>query len=76
MTNQEHLERLLSSLDHGGHVILWGDWCTDPQYEDAVLSSEKTLLQKVFPLPGKNSCERFSEKRTLEWKTPNGEKIQ
>ncbi len=73
MTHKEHLQRLLSSLDHGWHVILWWDWCTDPRYEDALISWDKSLLTKIFPLPWKNICERFGESRKLTWKTPDGE---
>lgn len=75
-TNESHLTHLLDTLDTGGHIILWWDWCTAPGYEDGILGRDKTLLKKLFPIPGKNKCSNYKAYRYYDWKTKDGKTIK
>jgi hypothetical protein len=74
-TDQTHLTHLLESLDNGKHVILWGDWCTDPAYEDGILERDKKIIKKLFPIPWKNTCKNWRINRDFTWKTPEWKKV-
>lgn len=74
-TDTTHLTYLLTSLDSGKHVILWGDWCTAPEYEDGILWRDKNLLKIVFPIPGKNICKNYKWYRYYNWKTQDGKDV-
>jgi hypothetical protein len=67
--DKEHLTHLLESLDSGKHVILWGDWCTNPAYEDGILSRDKKTIARLFPISGKNTCKHWQVNRDFTWKT-------
>ena len=68
LTQFSHLLLLLHALEQGKFVWLWGDICTDPQYEDGSIPMKK-FSQKHFRegLTGKNDCTSFSADRTLTW---------
>lgn len=71
-----HMNKLLQYLNKKNtHVILWWDWCTDPEYEDGVLSSWGKWITGLFPLPGRNFCKNIAMNRTLNWKTPEWKDI-
>ncbi len=59
-TPDMHLTHLLQQLEKWNSVQLWGDYCTDPDYED----TEDT-----------NSCKTLNDDRTREWyyKDRNGD---
>ncbi|MCP4523299.1 MAG: hypothetical protein GY828_03700, partial [Candidatus Gracilibacteria bacterium] len=61
-SQRTHLTEILISLKQGKMVQLWGDYCTDPRYEDT---------------NKKNTCSRFSQSRELVWYyKENGELIK
>ncbi|MCP4524216.1 MAG: hypothetical protein GY828_08410 [Candidatus Gracilibacteria bacterium] len=51
-TQQDHLKEILTALEQGKMVQLWGDYCTDPRFEDT---------------NKKNRCSRFAQSRELVW---------
>lgn len=70
MNPGQHLSMLLRSLDQKNtHIMLWWDWCTDPLYEDGVLSKWWKWIAEFFPLPGRNSCKNIAYNRSFQWKT-------
>ncbi len=72
---QEKLSFYLWQLRSWAHVLLWGDWCTRSEDEDGILSNKKSQIVKLFPVAGKNECERLSENRIMKWTTPDERKI-
>jgi len=66
---EEHLQYLLENLEDGNMVQLWGDWCTDPQYEDGILNS--MVWVDIYDLTdftsAKNTCVSFGSDRTITW---------
>lgn len=70
-----YMSQYLELIGSGSHVILWGDWCTDPQYEDGIVTAKKHRLLTLFPIAAKNPCERTSEERQMSWRTPQGQEI-
>ena len=71
----EELIYLLDQIHNTSHVILWGDWCTNEEYEDGIVSKITWYwVEKWIPFSAKNPCSRPSDERIMTWKT-NGEKI-
>lgn len=77
MSAHKHLWFLLKKIQQWHHVILWGDYCTTPSEEDGILVDDnyKTLL-RLFPIAAKNQCDRTSDERWVNWKTPDGIDVQ
>ncbi len=73
--DKEHLTHLLESLDSGKHVILWGDWCTNPVYEDGILDRDKKTIARLFPISWKNTCKNWYINRDFTWKTPGWKEV-
>ncbi len=72
-----HMKTLLGYLKQKNtHIILWWDWCTDPQYEDGVLSIWGKWMSALFPLPARNYCKNIAMNRILNWKTPEWKNIR
>ena len=65
----------LDAIEKWDHVILWGDWCTTPSEEDGLIRTKKSRLLSLFPIAGKNPCDRTSADRKIFWKTPDGREI-
>jgi hypothetical protein len=75
-TPANHLWELLSTLDDpDSHVILWGDWCTDPDSEDGFFSKWGKSILRSFPLPARNRCWRDASERRIRWQTPSGKQF-
>lgn len=71
-----HMSTLLGHLNEKNtHVLLWWDWCTDPEYEDGVFQKWWQWIAEFFPLPGRNSCKNIAMNRSLKWKTPGWKEI-
>lgn len=66
---QEQLTLLLTELEKGNMVQLWGDWCTHPLYDDGILPSKKdiTLEQARQKISAKNGCYNWNSERELIW---------
>jgi hypothetical protein len=48
-TNPEkELNYALSSLESGSHILLWGDWCTSPEFEDGIVNKVDTYIVRTF----------------------------
>ena len=76
MDSRQHLTSLLENLAQPNtHILLWWDWCTDPQSEDGVLSNWWRWILSLFPLPARNGCDRSADMRVMSWTTPSGKKI-
>ncbi len=76
MNPETQMSLLLQALDTTDtHILLWWDWCTDPQYEDGVLRKWGSWILEFFPLPGRNHCDRFADARQLKWTTPQWKSI-
>lgn len=76
MNSGSHLTLLLRNLSkRNAHMLLWWDWCTDPLYEDGILSKWGKWISEFFPLSGRNHCDRFAESRIMKWITPDGKEI-
>lgn len=69
------LTNLLNAIKTGSRVILWGDWCTLPEYEDGILSRGWRRILPYFPLGAKNQCDRDTESRKFSWQTPEWKRI-
>jgi len=76
MTNEQHLTYLLDGIKNGAHVIVWGDWCTDPWQDDGYAKMTKARIGELFPLSGKNICRSYQSPRGMTWKTPEGKRVQ
>ena len=75
-TRITHMWELLSTLDDPrSHVILWGDWCTDPASEDGFFPKWGKSILRSFPLPARNRCYRSASERILRWQTPSGKQV-
>ena len=74
-TDETHLTHLLEAIDNGWHVILWWDWCTNPDYEDGVLPRDKTRIMQLFPIPWKNTCKSWNLDRDFGWKTKEWKEV-
>ena len=72
---QEKLSFYLRQLHSWAHILLWGDWCTRSENEDGILWNKKSQILKLFPIAGKNECQRVSENRIMKWTTPDGREI-
>ncbi|MBC7498519.1 hypothetical protein H7170_02635 [Candidatus Gracilibacteria bacterium] len=71
-----HIGELLSILDDPkSHVILWGDWCSDPVSDDGFFAKGGKSLLRFFPVPARNRCWRSASERILKWQTPLGKNI-
>jgi hypothetical protein len=71
LTPESHMTRLLGLLHQKDtHIMLWWDWCTDPDVEDGILPRGWTQILRFFPLPARNPCLRSATARTLIWTTP------
>lgn len=68
----ERLTTILSSLQSWYHVILWGDYCTLPTFEDGIIPYTDTYVSKFLGIASVNRCKQTPEKRRLVWKTPEG----
>jgi len=65
---KNHLNVLLKTLNKWNMVQLWGDWCTDPAYEDwTIKSSEFTEKDANMWKSWINYCVNFASKRELNW---------
>lgn len=68
-TPEYHLTYLLENLQSWNMVQLWGDWCTDPKYDDWILenmnSADKNNLGDF--VSAKNTCLHPREDRVLTW---------
>ena len=73
---QKKLSEYLSRIESGAHVILWGDWCTSPEYDDGIVIAKHSRLLSLFPIAGKNQCERPSRERQMSWKTLTGKEVR
>lgn len=76
LTDRQHLAHLLSWLDNWHHIILWGDWCTAPDKEDGLVWRDKSLIKKIFPIPGKNTCKNYKWYRYFNWKTMEWKEVK
>ena len=45
------------------------------EHEDGILSGGKSQIIKMFPIAGKNECQRNEEQRIMEWVTPEGVRV-
>ncbi len=72
---REKLSFYLRQLHSWAHVLLWGDWCTTPENEDGILWNKKSQILKLFPIAGKNECQRVSAERIMKWTTTDGREI-
>jgi hypothetical protein len=76
MTSMTHMRDLLSTIESGGRVMLWGDYCTLSEYEDGIVTRYDTSLMLRFPISGRNNCIRDIWERQLSWTTPLGRDIR
>ena len=61
---------MLDAVEKGNSVILWGDICTDPKYEDGQVNMRAfTREQYRAGLNGKNNCGSWGMDRTMTWYT-------
>jgi hypothetical protein len=72
---RDKMSEYLSKVESGAKVVLWGDWCTTPENEDGILWGYKPSIIKLFPIAGKNECQRVTKDRIFRWKTPEGKDI-
>jgi hypothetical protein len=72
---KEKMSEYLFEIESWGHVLLWGDWCTMKEHEDGILLGGKSQIIKMFPIAGKNECQRNQEQRIMEWVTPEGVRV-
>lgn len=56
--------------------MLWADWCTDPRYEDGIVSRDRTQIMRAFPLAAKNTCSRLNLDRRFTWQTMEGKIVE
>ena len=71
-----HMMSLLEKLEQPNtHILLWWDWCTDPQSEDGVLAKWGRSILSLFPLPARNPCDRSASSRAMNWITQSGKNI-
>lgn len=71
----ERLATILTSLQAGYHVMLWGDYCTLSGFEDGILPYTDIYVSKFLGIASVNRCKQGSEARRLVWKTPEGKDI-
>lgn len=55
--------------------MLWGDYCTTPEYEDGIVDKVDMYTLRAFPISGRNHCERSSKERIMRWETQDGKEI-
>jgi Peptidase_C39 like family len=72
---RQKMSAYLSKIQSDDHVILWGDWCTNSENEDGIVKTDKSTLLRLFPIAGKNECQRTIESRIMNWVTPDGIEI-
>ncbi|QFR38913.1 hypothetical protein A9Q91_01625 [Candidatus Gracilibacteria bacterium 28_42_T64] len=65
-TNNEHLSLLLKFLKKGKMVQLWGDWCTDPLYDEGPIGGNLIT----------NSCPTLNNDRKIEWYYKEGSELK
>lgn len=67
-SKEKHLSLLLESLTNWSMVQLWGDWCTDPKFEDWIIEKDEFTLEYSNDwYSWKNFCTTFATERKLEW---------
>lgn len=69
LTPEYHLSYILKKLEKWNMVQLWGDWCTDPNYEDWILENMNSVDKNNLWdfVSAKNTCEYIWDNRTLKW---------
>jgi uncharacterized protein YvpB len=76
ITRGERLTEILTAIDNGDHVILWGDWCTLGEYEDGVVEKVDPYIIALFQIPGRNRCDRWPFERIHYWLTEEGKVVK
>ena len=72
-TGEDELEYALDSIEKWNHILLWGDWCTTPEFDDGIVDKIDMYVVRHFGISSRNECERTSTQRAFSWKTPNNE---
>ncbi len=75
MTPAAHLSILIDQLRQDRQVVLWGDWCTDPQYEDGTVREIDMSMIREYGVAARNTCSTFSLNRQILWMTPEGKNV-
>ena len=75
LTSPARLNENIEAIEAWDRVILWGDWCTRPEYDDGITDKVDTFVATNFPLSAKNQCDRVEEKRKFTWKTEGGKVV-
>lgn len=68
LTPETHLTQILTALESGSMVQLWGDYCTTKSLDDGFLTEVDQSTVDVFGLNAKNPCASESKDRIITWK--------
>lgn len=75
LTPLVRLTTILTSLESGYHVILWGDYCTIASEEDGIIGHTDLYVSRFLGVSAPNTCKASASARKLSWKTSDGKVI-